>query len=147
MSLIDGIAQEIGGEHPSRAGVTGLNYETASGGNVFNGFEPPRPDRIVAVLPSGGYDADTKLAYDTPSVQIIVRSDASSPLWALDMWDAVYDKLHGFRNKTLVNGIYVVSIIAIQSGPIHIGKDDNGRLRYGMNLQTEIRNPTQERTE
>jgi hypothetical protein len=127
MSLIDGIAQEIGGEHPSRAGVTGLNYETASGGNVFNGFEPPRPDRIVAVLPSGGYDADTKLAYD--------------------MWDAVYDKLHGFRNKTLVNGIYVVSIIAIQSGPIHIGKDDNGRLRYGMNLQTEIRNPTQERTE
>lgn len=144
MSLVNGLAMLIGGEGGVRGSVDGLNWEAGVGGNVFEGFLPDEPNRCVAVLPSGGYDADAGLPYDKPSIQIIVRGD-DDPVWALDMWQAVYSAVQALRNITLPDGTYVVSIQAIQSGPVHIGKDDSGRFQYGMNLETEIRNPTAER--
>jgi hypothetical protein len=142
-NIVTGMAQAIGNE-AGFSGVPGLNWEIGSGGNVFEGFLPARPNKIVAVLPSGGYEADSGLPYDSPSLQIIVRSD-EDPVWALDMWYAVYNRVQGMANVVLPDGTYLVSCIAIQSGPVHIGKDEAGRFQYGMNLQTEIKNPTEER--
>lgn len=144
MTLVSGLARLIGGEGDARGSVVGLNWEEGFGGNVFEGFLPEGPDRCVAVLPSGGYDADAGLPYDKPSIQIIVRGD-DDPVWALDMWQSVYSALQALRNVILPDGTYLVSCQAIQSGPVHIGKDDSGRFQYGLNLETEILNPTAER--
>lgn len=141
--LADGLAKAIGNED-GFSGVVGLNYEAGAGGNVFVGFLPARPNRIVAVIPSGGYEADSGLPYDEPTVQIVVRGDEDAA-WALDMWDKVYDVVQGMAAVTLPNGLYVVSILAQQSGPVHIGKDDSGRVQYGMNLIGDILNPTNRR--
>ena len=143
MTLVDGLAKAIGNES-GFTGVAGLNYEDGAGGNVFVGFLPAMPHRVVSVFPTGGYDADSKLPYDNPTVQLIVRGD-EDPRWALEMWDLVYARLQGMRNVTLPNGLYVISFLAQQSGPVHIGKDDNGRFQYGLNLIAEILNPTAER--
>lgn len=144
MTLVSGLAQAIGNEADERGSVEGLVYSEAAGGNVFEAFLPDKPDRCVAVLPSGGYEADAKLPYDRPSIQIIVRGD-DDPVWALDTWQAVYSAVVALRNYTLPDGTYLVSALPIQSGPIHIGPDDSGRYQYGLNLECEIMNPTTER--
>lgn len=141
--LSDGLAKALGNEDGFE-GVEGLNYEEGPGGNVFVGTVPPRPNRCVTILPSGGFEADSGLPYDEPTIQVIVRGDEDAR-WALSMWDSVYDVVQGLAGTTLPNDIYVVSMFATQSGPIHIGKDDSGRVQYGMNLTCEIHNPTRER--
>ena len=146
--LADGLAKAIGNEQGVLAapfpGVAGLNYEDGAGGNVFVGFLPARPNRVASVIPTGGYEADTKLPYDEVTCQIVIRGD-EDPRWALDMWDAVYDVVQGITATTLPNGLYVVSLFAQQSGPVHMGKDDSGRVQYSMNLLSEILNPTNRR--
>lgn len=145
MTLVSGIAQLIGAaDKDARGAVDGLTYSLTSASNVFEGFLPSTPNRCVAVLPSGGFEADAGLPYDRPSIQIIVRGD-DDPVWALDMWNEVYSALQSLRNVTLPDGTYLVSCQSIQSGPIHIGKDNSGRYQYGVNFETEIRNPTIER--
>lgn len=148
MTVFDGIARLIGGDDggdgDERGNVAGLTYSESPGGNVFVGYLPSAPNRCVAVLPSGGYEADAGLPYDRPSIQVIVRGD-DDPVWALDTWQLVYSALVALRNVTLPDGTYLVSLLPIQSGPIHLGKDDSHRYQYGMNLESEIRNPTAER--
>lgn len=141
--LADGIAKAIGNEG-GFAGVPELNYEEGPGGNVFVGMLPANPNRVVAVIPSGGYEADAGLPYDEPTIQIIIRGD-EDPRWALDMWDKVYDVVQGITSTTLPNGLYVVGLFAQQSGPVHMGKDDSGRVQYSVNLLGEILNPTNRR--
>ena len=144
-NIVTGLAQAIGNEG-GFAGVPGLNWEEGAGGNVFEGFAPASPNRLVAVYPNGGFESDSGLPYDMPGIQIIVRSD-ESPVWGLDMWYAVYNVVQGLSNVTLPDGTYLVSCLALQSGPIHIGKDTAGRFQYAMNLMCEIKNPTQKRPE
>lgn len=140
----DGLAKLIGAGS-GRGSVAGLTYSETAGGNVFMGALPGgTPNRAVAVIPVGGFDADSKLPYSMPSVQIIVRGD-EDPRWALDTWQAIYSALQGLRNITLPDGTWLVSCLAQQSGPIHIGRDDNRRFQYGMNLVTEVLEPTAER--
>lgn len=137
-NLVTGLAQFIG------ANVAGATWALDNTANVFEGFLPPEPDECIAVLPYGGFEPDAGLPYDRPNIQIIVRS-GETPTWALNMWYAVYNRVQSLRNTTLPDGTYLVYSLAIQSGPIHIGKDDNGRFQYGLNLRCETRNPTQER--
>lgn len=141
--IVDGFAMLIG---DADDGIDGLEFKLAAGGNVFVEAEANLPANAVTVYTSGGGEADSRLAYDSPDVQIVVRS-AQSPRWALDMWQAIYSRLHGLRNVTLPDGTYLVYALVEQSSPIHIGTDDRGRYMFSMNLRTEIRNLTQERTE
>lgn len=142
--IIDGIAALIGDEDE---GVDGLTFSsTTAGGNVFVEGSPNEPANLVTVYASGGGEADSRLAYDSPDVQIITRS-AETARWALDIWQAIYSRLHGLRNVTLPDGTYLVYALVEQSSPTHIGTDDRGRYMFSMNLRTEIRNFTQERTE
>jgi hypothetical protein len=145
MSLIEGIAKKIGGQGPG-AGVTGLTYNENGPANVFPGKLPSSPNRCVAVIPTGGYEGDAKLPYDRPTFQIMVRGD-EDPRWAMNTAEAVHSLLQAFRNTVLNDDddIYLVSVLGIQTGPAHVGDDDNGRVQYSMNYEAEIRNPTIER--
>jgi len=139
--ITDGIARLIGDEYE---GVDGLFFSESAGGNVFIEGEPQEPGNSVTVYASGGEEADSKLPYDSPSVQIIVRC-SQSPRWGLDMWQSIYSLLQGKRNYTLPDNTYLVYSIIEQSSPIHIGPDDRGRYQFSMNIRTEILNTTQER--
>ncbi len=123
-----------------------LDYSLTTGGTIFIDELPSSPDRAVAILTQGGTEADSQLPYDSPNVQIIVRSD-TSPAWAIATCDAIYKLLHGKRNIVLAPGTtYLVYALFRQSSPNRIGTDDNGRQRYTMNLRTEVLNLTQERS-
>ncbi len=133
------LAQWIG------ANITGLSYSLDAGGNIFVDKLPSEPDRCIAVYTQGGVEADSKLPYDSPAIQIVIRSDAS-PLWALDTWQALYRRLHGLRHVELVaGGTLLIYALVAQASPIRLGTDDNDRHQYSLNLRTEVLNPTQER--
>lgn len=140
----------IGGAHGDIDGVAGLLWDDAApydaATNVFLGFLPAKPNRCVAVFPTGGFESDSKLPYDSPTIQIMVRGD-EDPAWALDMAQAVYDYLQAKRYVDLPDDTHLMWLIAVQSGPIHIGKDANGRFQYSLNFRSETRNPTVERDE
>lgn len=129
------------------ANVAGLKYDEdgSSGTNVFVDELPAGPDQCVAVVSTGGSEADSKLPYDAPACQIFVRSDAS-PVWGIAMCDAIYSLLHGKRNIVLEPGdTYLVYALFRQSSPNRIGADENGRQRYTMNVRAETYNATSER--
>lgn len=134
----DDFAQWLG------ANIAGLTYSATSSANVFVDTLPSGPDRVVSVLSQAGPESDSKLPYDEIGVQLVFRCEAN-PTWALDMWEAVYNRVHGLRHVTLPQGTRLVWALAVQSSPVRIGQDENGRHQYSMNIRAEIRRPTQER--
>lgn len=124
--------------------VAALTYAADNTANVFVDATPSAPDRMVAVLSQGGPESDSKLPYDEIAVQLVFRCEAN-PTWALDRWTEVYGLVHGRRNVTLPQGTHMLWAIVVQSSPIRLGQDENGRHQYSMNIRIEIRNPTTER--
>ena len=124
--------------------VEGLTYSEVSESTIFINEAPTVPDESITIVDTGGGEADSALPYDEPHVQLIFRS-TSDPQWALDMWRAVYDRLHGLRNVQLPDGPLLIYCLVRQSNPVSIGTDDNDRHMYTMNLRMETLNPTTER--
>ena len=135
MSFVDALAQYIAANHND------LTYTAAAGGNRFLHDMPAGPDRAVGVFNSGGFEGDVSLPYDRPTVQVQVRG-TSDPRTALDWADDIYNMLHGLHDVLLPTGVWLVSLIGIQSGPVRIGPDGNRRMRYTCNFRAEIRNVT-----
>lgn len=139
MALADDIAAVLG-ELPS------LTYEPlAATGNVFVDQMPSKPDRAVCVYSTAGPEADSKLPYDPATFQIQVRSEEGGT-WAVDIWAAIYSKLHGLRYVTLPSGQFMAYCLATQSSPFRLGPDENGRPSYTGNYRTEVLNETTERS-
>jgi hypothetical protein len=139
-----GIAEYLGSVIPGTSLYPDLVYSASGGANVFVDDLPTEPDVAVGVYIQPGPEADSKLPYDSPGVQIQVRG-TSDPTVGLTLWWAIYSELHALRNVTLPDGTYLVSAIAEQSSPVRMGADGSGRQVYGMNLRTEIINRTRER--
>lgn len=111
-------------------------------GNVFFGLLPTSPDIAVAILPSGGRSSSIKHSYDNPTFQVLVRG-TRDPRTGYEKALEVYDALHGFSGGPFVDGGYwVVKCQGVQSEPVHIGQDENGRHRYSLNFWAEINRPT-----
>lgn len=132
--IADALAQYVAAEHAD------LTYTAAAGGNMFLDDMPAGPERAVAVFNLPGYQGDPSLPYDKPSVQFQIRGTRdprTAYAWALD----IYNMLHGLHDVELPGGIWLVSLFAVQSGPVRIGPDSNGRMRYTVNFDSEIKNP------
>lgn len=109
-------------------------------GTIFLAALPEQPVQAIAVAQYGGPEADAKLGYDTPSIQVRVRGLDTDATDAARTAQRVYDVLHGLANTALPGGIWVVSCIGAQSGPTYIGRDMSGRHEYTVNFRLEIRN-------
>lgn len=108
-------------------------------GDMFIGLLPETPDGALAIFPTGGFQADSKLGYSMPTLQIVVRG-TMDPRPAQQRAQAVYDALHGVRNRSFTDGgTWVVSCLGMQSAPTHIGRDDNGRHEYSLNFRLELK--------
>lgn len=115
--------------------------EQGADGDCFVGILPAVPDEAVALFPTGGDGADLKLAYDQPTVQVLVRG-TRDPRAAADRAQAIYGALHGLHGLDLPGGTYVIGCWGIQSGTTHLGRDANGRHELSLNFRLEIRSRT-----
>lgn len=117
--------------------------QIGSNNNTFIGYQPAAlPDEAISLYQRGSGEADVELPYDEPGLQVLVRAAASSAgaMRSMDMAQEIYDLFHGLGELT-VNGIYIVSVIGLQSGPVFIGRDAQGRAEYSINFRIEVLNP------
>ncbi|MDP3983985.1 MAG: minor capsid protein [Acidimicrobiia bacterium] len=131
------LAVEIAQYLAAQIGALTFNIST-TGGNVFVDSMPSTPDEAVMVKGSGGPEASTKSGYALPAVQVIVRG-TTDPRTGSDRADQVYAALHGLRHTTLAGGTLVIRSAGIQSAPVSMGEDQNGRHEFSLNFQLETR--------
>jgi len=125
----------------------GIVQYSATGGdnNVFMGRLPAEPSSAIAINPSGGYNASIKHDYDSPTIQILIRGTID-PRVGYEKALQIYDALHGFGSDRFIEGgHWVVKCEGIQSEPVYIGQDENGRHMYTLNFALEIKRPSTHR--
>ena len=125
----------------------GIVQYSATGGdnNVFMGRLPAEPSSAIAINPSGGYNASIKHDYDLPTLQILIRG-TQDPRVGYEKALQIYDALHGFGgDRFIAGGYWVVKCEGIQSEPIYIGQDENGRHMYTLNFAIEVKRPSMHR--
>ncbi|MFA7019607.1 MAG: minor capsid protein [Sphaerochaetaceae bacterium] len=139
MSVITDIIQYL-----SKQGI--VQYSPTGGdNNIFMGRLPAEPSSAIAINPSGGYGASIKHDYDSPTIQILVRG-TGDPRVGYDKALQIYDALHGFGGGSFVEGGYwIVKCEGIQSEPVYLGEDDNGRHMYTLNFALEVKRPSSHR--
>ena len=143
MTALLGFAQAIGLVNGALR-AAGLTYSETAGGNVFIEAWPEQPDVAVALKSYGGNPPDSGLPYDHPFIQILIRGD-EDPKTGIDLWYAIYSRIHGAVQQTLPDGTDLIMCLVQQSAPISIGPDVNGRHRFSMNVQMEVVNHTMQR--
>lgn len=123
-------------------------YDTIGvSGNIFLEHLPDNPDIAIALYSSGGSPADSKLNYDLVAVQIMVRGGLDATQ-AQSLAQGIYDEIHGFEGALFVGGgDWIVSCLGIQSHPVLLGKDANGRFEYSLNFDIEFQNNDSRRRE
>ena len=139
MSIITEVMQYL-----ANKGIVSYS-ETGGANNVFMGRLPAEPSSAIAINPSGGYGASIKHDYDSPTLQILVRGTVD-PRVGYNKALQIYDALHGFGGGSFVEGGYwIVKCEGIQSEPVYLGQDENGRHMYTLNFALEIKRPSTHR--
>lgn len=108
----------------------------ASGYQVFREYMSD-VDNTIAVFSTGGFPGDYWLKYDNPTYQVRIRNTV--PSTAATTANALYNQLNGLHTLTM-SGIFVSKIVAMQSGPINIGRDEKQRQEYTLNFIVRYRN-------
>lgn len=132
------------------AHIVGLTFaEDGPGGNVFVEHMPSTPDRAVALFTYGGVEQPTLAPVDIPLVQVRVRSIRHDPRPGWERAREIYDVLAGLDNvwldpagdaRTLVH-----SVTPLQSTPVGLGQDQQGRHEWALNFRLRVHNPTRHR--
>ena len=99
---------------------------------------PTAPDRCFAVARYGGPESSLALPYDEPSIQYRLRGPATDVRVAEADAELLYDALHGLGEIILPGGSWLQLAVGVQSGPIFIGQDSNGRPEYTVNIRAEV---------
>lgn len=108
-------------------------------GNIFIGVLPDQPETCMALYPTGGQQANSKLGYDMPTFQIITRGSMDMRK-GYELSQKAYDALHGFRQGEFIpSGQWIVSCLGLQSGPIHLGPDSKGRHEFSLNYVVDLK--------
>ena len=119
--------------------ITSCSFDTTGvTGNVFISTMPDKPDTLVMVSEYGS-TSDDKNPFDDISIQVRVRG-TRDPRVSYNIAKEIYDELHGLTNTVLISdGTRIVKVVT-QNTPIDIGRDDNLRHEWTVNLQIEVRN-------
>jgi len=119
--------------------ITSCSFDTTGvTGNVFISTMPDKPDTVVMVSEYGS-TGDDKNPFDDISVQVRVRG-TRDPRVSYNIAKEIYDELHGLTNAVLISGGSRIVKVVAQNTPIDIGRDDNLRHEWTVNLQMEVRN-------
>ncbi len=143
MTLWASIAEHIAANHPDLAyDATGVT------GQIFVATMPSVPDTStdvhVAVMPYGGAQEPNRLPTDAPLVQLRIRGPRFDPRPALAMWRDLYGMFAALDLADIgtTSPVRVISCTPLQTGPVPIGKDENDRHEFTLNLQFRVHAPT-----
>lgn len=119
--------------------LTEISYDPAGvTGNIFQDALPASPDFAVMVENTGGYPVDMRHSeYKEPSLRILVRG-SKDPRPAFQLGKDIIE-LIGYLGSQTINGTRVIKFEAVQGRPINIGRDDEGRHRFSLNFDLEIK--------
>ncbi|MCL5105669.1 MAG: minor capsid protein [Armatimonadetes bacterium] len=107
-------------------------------GDIFIETMPDTPDTCIGLYTTAGMPPDTKTSISRPSVQIIVRG-SRDPRTASSLATRIQEALHGLHSMTFIpDGSRVMLCSARNSEPVSLGRDDNQRHEYSINLQLII---------
>lgn len=106
---------------------------------IVVGHEPSRPPQLVVITGYAGPESSAWSNYDEPAAQLRVRGTDDERV-SRQRAQSLYDALHGLSWARLPGGLFVVSVLAQQSGPIPMGTDANGRHEHAVNVRLEFRN-------
>jgi len=116
-----------------------------AGGNAFIVAMPEAPDLAAVFSPYGGADFSgaATFGYDEPRVQVMTRSAAGVPQLGYALAVQIYDVLQGLEYTVMDPGgdaeADVVYCKALQTAPVLIGLDDNGRARWTLNYSLHVK--------
>ncbi|MEA0553760.1 minor capsid protein [Lysinibacillus irui] len=114
--------------------------KNGASGNTFINIIPASPSEAFGIFQTGGMQSEVKLGYDRPTLQIFYRGD-KNPIATAEKVQEIYDTLHGFSHQSFIEGgSYILSCLGLQSGPVHVGTDENGRHQYSLNFIIEVQN-------
>lgn len=138
MSFLEGLAEWIADEvagvwHPAG------KYADSDLGIVLETV-PQSPAQVISLWQYEGVEPDAANAIDEPGVQVRVRGTAD-PRVSRGVAQSIYDHLHGAGHFALPDGTWVESVIAVNSGPIHLTQDNNNRHEHVVSFRFEINNP------
>ena len=120
--------------------------ESGTSGDTFINILPQSPDDAIGIFSQGGPDPSPKFIEDQRDIQFLVRG-TQDPRPAFNTADEIYDTLQGKTKFTTSDSTEIIMRDSIQSGPVHIGRDDNGRHKYSLNFRIEYENSTDNRSE
>lgn len=106
--------------------------------DLFVGKEPPNPDNTVTIFDAYGRPPQLTMdvaTYEYPSIQIRVRNRDYRVGW--NLINEIYLSLHGRAHETWNGTLY--EVIYCSSGPALLDWDDNGRVRFIINLNLQRR--------
>lgn len=126
-------------------GLGTYNADGSAGGTIFLNALPTAPDRCMAVARYGGPESSSRAPYDEPRIQIRCRGGTDPRESEIDA-QAAYDVLHGLGRLYLAGGTWLQLALGLQSGPVYIGRDQNGRHEHTANFSIQFRRPTPNRT-
>lgn len=128
--LLDGIARHL-------HGLGLVDYQPAgNAGDCYLETMPSTPDEVVVLTLYGGGEADSRLPYDEPRLQVRVRGTAVRKV-SYDRAQLIYDELTGLGPVTLPDGTRLLLAYALQT-PASMGLDSNGRHEHTTNYQLEV---------
>ena len=126
--------------------VDGLTYdEDDVAGNVFVGWMPETPDVCVAVMAQPGLANMSKSPTMLPGIQLIVRNAVEDTGYTLAL--ACQAELDCLDQTVLDPGgpdeVRIITSTATTSDPASMGRDENERCEWSVNLQLRIVRPTE----
>jgi len=105
--------------------------------DLFKAYLPDKPNSIVVVYDTGGFEPDVYLPTGVPTFQIYVRSvDYTTGKAKVDKIVALVNRK---ANLQLVSGGVYFYYMTLMSEPVHIGRDSNERDEFSINVRGMIR--------
>jgi hypothetical protein len=126
-------------------GLGDYRADGSVGGTIYLTHLPDAPDECMAVARYGGATSDSRLPYDNVNVQVRVRGNTTDVRTGERTAQDVYDALHGLGPRPLASGAELLLAVANQGGPVYMGRDENRRHEWAVNINCEIRRITANR--
>ena len=105
--------------------------------NLFKAYLPDKPNNVVVVYDTGGFEPDVYLPTGLPTFQIFVRNENYTNGKA--KVDAIVDLVKSKANLQLVSGGVYFYYLTLMSEPVHIGRDKTERDEFSINVRSMIR--------
>lgn len=126
-------------------GVGTYHQDGTPGGTIYLTALPTTPDEAIAIARYGGTEADSRLPYDEVSLQVRARGTAADARAGEALAQAAYDALHGCGYRRLPGGTWLQLAVCTGGGPAYIGRDENGRHEWTVNVRAEVERVTAHR--